>query len=174
MRDQGHFHNVTAIPYPCDAPEGRRLTTGDHNVKISTIVAASVVTAGLVFAVQANNGRKAAAPTTYAAPTSLGAPMTRAERHELIRTIAKRWSAYVRQVRKVDPAVWGRSMGAAFAGADPANLRRAAQRSTYEGMIGTLLGYGTSDAKVIDTLARDSSLSALQALASPAATWSTT
>jgi hypothetical protein len=98
----------------------------------------------------------------------VGAPMAWSERKALITTVVQKWSAYVQQAHGIKPQVWARSMGATFAAADPANFRRAAKMTTYEGMIATLLGQKTTDAKIIDTLARSSSAATLAALASPA------
>jgi hypothetical protein len=98
----------------------------------------------------------------------VGAPMAWPERKALITTVVQKWSGYVQKVHGIKPQVWARSMGATFASADPANFRRAAKMTTYEGMIATLLGQKTTDAKIIDTLARSSSAATLAALASPA------
>jgi hypothetical protein len=98
----------------------------------------------------------------------VGAPMAWPERKALITTVVQKGSGYVQKVHGIKPQVWARSMGGTFASADPANFRRAAKMTTYEGMIATLLGQKTTDAKIIDTLARSSSAATLAALASPA------
>lgn len=138
-------------------------------MKVSSVLTTGALIAAVMFGVHAAGAARTQAAKAGVAtgPSSIGAAMPRAERHQLIRQIAYKWSGYVKQVRKVDPVVWGRSMGAAFASADPANLRRAATMETYEGMIGTLLGYRTTDAKVIDALAMSSSVATMQSLASP-------
>jgi hypothetical protein len=110
-----------------------------------------------------------AAPGIGSAPANQGTVMSKSERHALIRTIVFKWSAYVKSERNIDPVVWGRSMGAAFGTANAVNLRNAAKMETYEGMVGVLLGFKTTDNKVIDTIARSSTPSlAAAALASPA------
>lgn len=126
---------------------------------------ACAVAAGLVmssYAIAA--GKRVASNTgTY----GVGAPMAWPERQALIRSVVHKWARYVQDVRGVNAKAWARSMGASFASADPANLRRAAKMDTYEGMIGTLLGHRTTDEKIIDALAKDSSPAMLAALASP-------
>lgn len=105
---------------------------------------------------------------TALAMSGVGAPMAWAERKALITIVVQKWSGYVQKVHGIKPQAWARSLGATFATADAANFRRAARMTTYEGMIATLLGQKTTDAKIIDTLARDSSAATLAALASPA------
>jgi hypothetical protein len=58
-------------------------------------------------------------------------------------------------------------MAATFATVDISNFRKAAAMTTYEGMIATLLGQQTTDAKIINSLALNGSTANLQALASP-------
>jgi len=128
---------------------------------IACAIAASLVTGA--YAVASSNKTNAAV-----AMYGVGAPMAWPERKALITTVVQKWSAYVQKVHGIKPQVWARSMGATFASADPANFRRAAKMTTYEGMIATLLGQKTTDAKIIDTLAKDSSQATLAALASPA------
>jgi hypothetical protein len=128
---------------------------------IACAIAASLVTGA--YAVASSNKTNAAV-----AMYGVGAPMAWPERKALITTVVHKWSAYVQKVHGIKPQVWARSMGATFASADPANFRRAAKMTTYEGMIATLLGQKTTDAKIIDTLARSSSAATLAALASPA------
>jgi len=122
--------------------------------------------AGMVagaFAIASNN-QAAQGQAMY----GVGAPMSWAERKALINTVVHKWAPYVQQTRGIKMLVWARSMGGTFGTADPANFRRAAKMTTYEGFIATLLGQKTTDAKIIDSLARDSSPAALAALASPA------
>jgi hypothetical protein len=128
---------------------------------IACAVAASLVTGA--YAVASSN-RTNAAVAMY----GVGAPMAWPERKALIQSVVRKWSGYVQKVHGIEPKVWARSLGATFASADPANFRRAAQMTTYEGMIATLLGQKTTDAKIIDTLARSSSAATLASLASPA------
>lgn len=129
--------------------------------KIAFTVAAVVAAACVAFAV-------GAAPGDSVAPANPASSMSKAERHALIRQIVLKWAGYVKNVRKVDPTVWARSMGPAFATADHYNLRRAAKMTTYEGMVGVLLGHNTSDSDVIDAFARSSAPAlTAQLLASP-------
>jgi len=128
---------------------------------IACAIAASLVTGAYAVA-SSNSGN------TAVGMYGVGAPMAWPERKALITTVVQKWSAYVQKVHGIKPQVWARSMGATFASADPANFRRAATMTTYEGMIATLLGQKTTDSKIIDALAKDSSPAALAALASPA------
>jgi hypothetical protein len=128
---------------------------------IACAIAASLVTGAYAVA---SSSKTNAAVGMY----GVGAPMAWSERKALITTVVYKWSSYVQKVHGIRPQVWARSMGATFASADPANFRRAAAMTTYEGMIATLLGQKTTDAKIIDTLARNSSAATLAALASPA------
>jgi hypothetical protein len=128
--------------------------------------------AGAMAAVMVAGGGYAAASGkagfSAQADYGIGAPMSWPERKALITAVVHKWSGYVQKVHGIKPQVWARSMGATFAAADPVNFRRAASMTTYEGMIATLLGQRTTDAKIIDTLARSSKASTLAALASPA------
>jgi hypothetical protein len=128
---------------------------------IACAIAASLVTGAYAVASSSKTN-------TDLAMYGVGAPMAWPERKALITTVVHKWSAYVQKVHGIEPKVWARSLGATFASADPANFRRAAKMTTYEGMIATLLGQKTTDAKIIDTLARNSSAATLAALASPA------
>lgn len=131
-----------------------------HNVAFTTLIAA-----GLLLAM----------PTTFAANTkanSLSASVTPArginsERKALIQQVVTKWSSYVQKVRGVQPQAWAKSMSPTFATVDIANFRRAAGMTTYEGMVAALLGQKTTDAQVITALAKNGSLSTIQALGSP-------
>jgi len=127
---------------------------------IAVAMAAGVVAGA--YAVASNN-QSAKNQAMY----GVGAPMDWTERKALITTVVQKWAPYVQQTRGIKPAVWARSMGGTFGTVDPATFRRAAKMKTYEGFIATLLGQKTTDAKIIDALARDSSPAALAALASP-------
>lgn len=128
-------------------------------MKHTALKVAAIAAACVAFAVVAAPG---------GAPANQGTSMSKSERHALIRTIVLKWSGYVKSVRKVDPVVWARSMGAAFGTADAGNLRRAARMETYEGMVGVLLGHDTSDSEVIDAFARSKNPTlTAQLLASP-------
>jgi len=134
-------------------------------MNISKSLIACAIAAGLVSGAYAVAASKI--PSRNVASQGVGAPMAWPERKALITTVVHKWSAYVQQVRGVDPVVWARSMGATFATADAANFRRAASMTTYEGMIATLLGQHTTDDAVITKLAQNGSAATLAALASP-------
>lgn len=134
-------------------------------MNISKSLIACAIAAGLVsgaYAVASSN-----VPSKNVASQGIGAPMAWPERKALITTVVQKWSAYVKQVRGVDPVVWARSMGPHFATATPANFRRAAAMTTYEGMVATLLGQHTTDDAIINALAQNSSAATLATLASP-------
>jgi hypothetical protein len=134
-------------------------------MNISKSLIACAIAAGLVSGAYAVASSKV--PTRNVASQGIGAPMAWPERKALITTVVQKWSAYVKQVRGVDPVVWARSMGPAFATADAANFRRAATMTTYEGMVANLLGQRTTDDEIITKLAKDSSAATLASLASP-------
>ena len=134
-------------------------------MNISKSLIACAIAAGLVSGAYAVASSKA--PSRNVASQGIGAPMAWPERKALITTVVKKWSAYVQQVRGVDPVVWARSMGASFATATPENFRRAATMTTYEGMVANLLGQHTTDDAIINTLAKSSSAATLATLASP-------
>jgi hypothetical protein len=131
-------------------------------MKLSVIVSALIATGLLVGGEQSIAGSTRAAPSAAVAKSSLSA-----ERKALITQVVMKWSSYVQQVRGVKPQDWARSMAGTFATADIANFRRAAAMTTYEGMIATLLGQKTTDAKIINSLALNGTTANLQALASP-------
>jgi hypothetical protein len=134
-------------------------------MNISKSLIACAIAAGLVsgaYAVAASS-----IPSRNVASQGIGAPMSWPERKALISTVVHKWSAYVGQVRGVDPVVWARSMGATFATATPSNFRAAAKMTTYEGMIATLLGQHTTDDAIINKMAQSSTSATLAALASP-------
>lgn len=91
------------------------------------------------------------------------------ERGRLAGALVQRWSGYVQQVYGTAPMEWAGAMADTLAEADIVNLKQAAERGTYESMMGTLLGQGTSDAEVINALAMsDGGASTVQALGSAA------
>jgi hypothetical protein len=148
------------------AETGRTLISTGDIMNISKSLIACAIAASLV------TGAYAVASSSKAnanlAMYGVGAPMAWPERKALITTVVRKWSAYVQKVHGIKPQVWARSMGATFAFADPANFRRAAAMTTYEGMIATLLGQKTTDEAIINSLAKDSTAANLAALASPA------
>jgi hypothetical protein len=131
-------------------------------MKVSVLVTALIATGLLAAGEQSIAAGTSAPPSASSAKSGLSA-----ERKALITEVVMKWSSYVQKVRGVKPQDWARSMGATFATADIANFRRAAAMTTYEGMIATLLGQQTTDAKIINSLAKNGSVANLQALASP-------
>ena len=98
-----------------------------------------------------------------------GSYVPKSERAQAAGQIIRKWSNYVGTVYGTQPMEWARAMQGTFAEADMSNLKAAAERQTYEGMMGTLMGQVTTDAQVIDTLSKsDGSLAAVKALGSPA------
>ncbi|MDQ3493972.1 MAG: hypothetical protein M3485_00190 [Pseudomonadota bacterium] len=126
------------------------------------IAAALVTTVAGSAAMAQGKGKPAAASngaSSYQAQTSRGAA---------VGSIVRTWGAYVQKIYGTSPSAWARNMGPTFAQADVRNLQRAARMTTFEGMMSALMGQQTSDAQVIDTMARsDGSLPAIQALGSP-------
>lgn len=108
---------------------------------------------GLTSSVQAEGGRY----------------VPRTERGQAAGQIVQKWAGYVQKVYGLSPQRWAAAMRDTFAQADLANMKKAAGRKTYEAMMGTLLGQGTTDSKVINTAAKsDGSVAVLTALGSPA------
>lgn len=91
-----------------------------------------------------------------AAPAANGSGGYKAktERGQLSQQIVKKWAGYVSRVYGTEPGLWARSMAGTFAEADVSNMRKAAQKGTYEAMMGNLLGKPIQDAEIIDKLAR--------------------
>lgn len=120
-----------------------------------------------ISAVLAGSAAIAAAAAT-SKPVNVGAYAPVTERGQLAGQIVRKWSAYVQQVQRTSAGAWAKAMGPLLAQADIHNMKRAAQMSTYEGMMGALLGQRTTDQAVIDKLAKsDGSLAVIQALGSP-------
>lgn len=127
-------------------------------MKVLTLALATALTLSLGSAAAQSAG--ASQQRGYAAKT---------ERGQLAGKIVRTWAGYVRQVYGTAPMAWSQAMAGTFAQADMDNLRRAAKMQTYEAMTATLLGQKTSDASVIDKLARsDGSRVAVQTLGSAA------
>jgi hypothetical protein len=84
------------------------------------------------------------------------APITPSERGRLISVFVKKWAAYATTTYDVDVHSWSRSFVTQFAKSDPGSLRRAINRTTYEGALSELDGRGQilTDEMVIDRLAR--------------------
>lgn len=90
------------------------------------------------------------------------------ERGKAAGQIMRKWAGYVQSVYGTSPMDWAASMRSTFAEADLKNLVDASRRTTYEAMMGTLLGQQTSDSKVIDAMAKsDGSLAVIKTLGSP-------
>lgn len=83
-----------------------------------------------------------------------GGYKAKTERGQLSQQIVKKWAGYVSRVYGTEPGLWARSMAGTFAEADVSNMRKAAQKGTYEAMMGNLLGKPIQDAEIIDKLAR--------------------
>lgn len=81
----------------------------------------------------------------------------RTERGQATGQIVRQWAGYVHKVYGLSPQRWAAAMRDTFAEASLVNLKNAARKTTYEGMMGTLLGQQTSDEKVIDALAKSGS-----------------
>ena len=97
-----------------------------------------------------------------------GGYKAKTERGQLAHRIVKKWAGYVSHVYGTDPGSWSRSMAGTFAEADISNMRKAAQKGTYEAMMGTLVGQDTTDQKIINAMARsDGSLVTVKTLGSP-------
>ncbi len=93
---------------------------------------------GLTSSVQAEGGRY----------------VPRTERGQAAGQIVKKWAGYVQKVYGTSPQRWAAAMRDTFAEASLVNMKDAADRKTYEAMMGTLLGQGTTDGKVIDMMAK--------------------
>lgn len=110
---------------------------------------------GPLFAAQGAAQNQATGPGAQAATAPATGVMTPAERDALILGFKAKWGNYVARFYKVPPDVWSERMASTFASADPANLRRALERDTFEGAMSELYGMGhrVSDLEVIDLLA---------------------
>jgi hypothetical protein len=120
-----------------------------------------------VSAVLAAGAAIAATSATAARPAAAGyVPVT--ERGQAAAQIVRKWAGYVQHVHHTAPVAWARAMGPLFAQADLYNMKRAAQMTTYEGMMATLLGQRITDREIIDKMAKsDGSLGVIQSLGSP-------
>lgn len=100
------------------------------------------------------------APLPGAAPArqapAAAQPMSPKERGELSRQLVLQWGHYVQRVYGVALDTWADRMVPSLIHADPANLRAALQRDTYEGAMAELAGTGAKlpDEAVIDALAK--------------------
>jgi hypothetical protein len=81
---------------------------------------------------------------------------TPAQRGAAVRQFVRKWGAYVHSVYDVDLHDWAMRLVPQFAKGDPANIRSALQRDTFEGAMAALNGMGhrLSDDRVIAALAR--------------------
>lgn len=100
-------------------------------------------------------------PVVWASGPSVSARTTAtheaspAERAAAIRGFVLKWGDYARDVYGVDVKTWSRRLVPQFAHGDPANLREALRRETFEGAMAALDGicHRVSDDRVLDTLA---------------------
>lgn len=107
----------------------------------------------------------AIAASARAAPGQADA-MSPQERGESARQLVLRWGYYVQRVYGVPLETWAERMVPNLVHADPANLRAALQRDTYEGAMAELAGTGTQlpDEAVITALAKAAEGDGTQAL----------
>lgn len=104
-----------------------------------------------------------------AQPVGSGDYVPRTARGQAAGEIVRKWSGYVLKVYGTEPAAWATAMRGTFAEASLTNLQRAAKMHTYEAMMATMLGQQTSDAKMIDLLAKsDGSSASVMSLGSAA------
>lgn len=130
------------------------------SIAIASVIALSV---GTAYAAQPSVAKP---NTVTAGPKAHSSPRT--ERGRLAGSIVRKWADYVQQVHGTPPMAWSRGMRDTFAQADLGNLRKAAARRTYEGMVSALVGQKMTDAQVIDKLARsDGSMASVATLGSP-------
>ena len=110
---------------------------------------------GSVLAAELSSGTTPGKPAAQAAWVSEAAPLSSGERQSLARRFEEKWGHYVARVYEVPLDVWSERMASSFAIADPANLRRALERETFEGAMAELNGTGhrLGDGEVIDRLA---------------------
>lgn len=111
-------------------------------------------------------------PPAMAAPPAAngsGSYKAKTERGQLSQQIIKKWAGYVSRVYGTDPGSWARSMAGTFAEADVSNMRKAAQKGTYEAMMGNLLGKPVQDEVIIEKMARSNgSMEVVKSLGSDA------
>jgi hypothetical protein len=136
-------------------------------MKIYKIAITAALTAGVAITAAAGAGSKLTSGRQAAAQPVQGkyAPVT--ARGVAAGQIVRKWSAYVKEVYGTAPNAWAKAMGGSFAQADLHNMQRAATMTTFEGMMATLMGQQTTDAKIIDQLAAATSADAVMALGSP-------
>jgi hypothetical protein len=121
-----------------------------------------------ISAVLAATAAIATTATVTAARPGAGSYVPVTERGQAAAQIIRKWAGYVQQVHRTSPTAWSRAMGPLFAQSDVNNMKRAAQMTTYEGMMATLVGQRTTDQAIIDQMAKsDGSLAVIQALGSP-------
>lgn len=103
----------------------------------------------------AATGPVLAAPASPAAAVAEADALTPAERGALTRQFVLKWGGYVQRVYDVPVREWAGRMVPTFIAADPANLRNALARDTFEGALSELTGTGhrLSDEDVIDRYA---------------------
>jgi hypothetical protein len=161
-----YYWNQASRPLRAGVRPGRSsLRASDSNLQgklMSNLVHAAITTAlvglGLVAmdasAQVSGTSRSANAP----AETSLArapATLSSKQRGQMAGEFVRKWGVYAQSVYGVPVKVWSSRMVPSLVAAEPANLRRALQRTTFEGAMAELNGTGhrTSDAAVIDQLA---------------------
>ncbi len=97
----------------------------------------------------------AAAPAPTPAGPLVRTALTPQARGEAIRDFVLKWAPHVRATHGVDLHAWAMRLGPQFAKGDPANLREARSRTTFEGAMAALDGVGRrlSDDRVSSVLA---------------------
>ena len=119
------------------------------------IVLPAALASGPVFSGTQQTGKVPGNSAEQAALASDPTPLSPGERKVLARMFEEKWGQYVERVYEMPSASWSARMASTFAGADPANFRRALQRNTFEGAMAELTGTGhrVSDDEVIRQLA---------------------
>lgn len=99
-------------------------------------------------------GNPTGTPVTGAS-SGLG-PSTPAQRAAAIDRFVRKWGGYVHQVYGLETHPWAMRLVPQFAKGDPANLRAALERDTFEGAMAALDGTGhrLSDDRVVTALAQ--------------------
>jgi len=95
------------------------------------------------------------ASSVAASSAAAAAPATPSQRGSAVRLFVRKWGGYVHTVYDVDVHDWAMRLVPQFAKGDPANIRAALQRETFEGAMAALNGVGhrLSDDRVIAALA---------------------
>lgn len=121
----------------------------------SLILGVLALVAVPVFVAQSAPGKSTARAPSQASASAV-ATLTPAQRGELASKLVLKWGGYVERVYNVPVGVWAKRMVPNFATADSGNLRKALQRTTFEGAMAVLAGQGQalSDDEVITRFAK--------------------